>query len=117
MKMTSPLYSLRAWGGIMESACSMLYHVEGSGVFRREGSYTQHEKGYAPFNPRTSLQQVGRSMFRLAVAGWQGLPAESKAAWKHFQDHRKRRPIMDGYNLYISRFLLAGGDPGPPPGG
>ena len=116
MKMTSPLYSLRAWKSISSEACSKLYHVEGSGVFRREKNYTQLEKKYSPTNPRTSFQQCGRSMFRLAVAGWQGLPAESKAGWKHFQDYHQRKPIMDGYNLYISRFLLAGGDPGPPPG-
>lgn len=113
--MTSPLYSLRAWGGLASDACSKLYNVEGSGVFRRERSYTQLEKWYAPTNPRTSLQQAGRSLFRLAVEGWQGLPAESKAAWKRYQDYRKRRPVMDGYNLYISRFMLAGGDPGPAP--
>jgi hypothetical protein len=115
MKMTSPLYSLRAWKGISSDAISKLYGLEGSGVFRRESSYTQLEKWYRPTNPRTSLQQVNRAMFAAAVSGWQALALAERQAWKHFQDQHRQRPVMDGFNLYISRFMLSGGDPGPAP--
>ena len=89
----------------------------GSGVFRRERNYTQLERYYVPFNPQTEFQQEGRSMLAAAVASWQGLPAVSKAAWNYYQDYRRRRPIMSGYNLYISKFLLSAGDPKIPPSG
>ena len=116
MKMLSPLYSLKAWQGLASDTVSKLYGVEGSGVFRREGSYTQLCKWYSPSNPRTEFQQEGRSMFASAIASWQGLSAGERESWNYYQDHRRRRPIMSGYNLYISRFLLTGGDPGVPGG-
>lgn len=116
MKMLSPLYSLKAWQGLSSEAVSKLYKVEGSGVFRRESSYTQLCKWYSPFNPRTEFQQEGRSMFASAVVSWQGLTDEERWSWNYYQDKRRRRPVMSGYNLYISRFLLTGGDPGEPLG-
>ena len=115
MKLTSPLRCLKAWGSLPSATVSRLYGVEGSGVFRRERGYTQLCKCVQQSNPRTSFQQVGRSAFKLAVAGWQGLPLESRQGWKYFQDYHRRKPVMSGYNLYISRFLLGGCDPGPPP--
>jgi len=115
MKLTSPLRSLKAWGSIPAETCSRLYGVEGSGVFRRERNYTQLCKHYSPTNPRTSFQQSGRSVFKMAVSGWQGLPVESRQGWAHYQNYHRHKPIMSGYNFYISRFLLKGSDPGPPP--
>jgi len=114
--MLSPLYSLKAWQGLSASATSVLYKVEGSGVFRRESSYTQLCRWYSPFNPRTSFQQEGRSMFSLAVASWGALTESAKFSWDYYQDHRRKRPVMAGYNLYISRFMLTGGNPGEPEG-
>lgn len=116
MKMLSPLYSLRAWQGLSSVAVSKMYGVEGSGVFRRESSYTQLCKWYVTGNPRTPFQQEGRSMFKLAVASWQAMTESEKFSWDYYQDHRRRRPVMSGYNLFISRFMLTGGDPGEPEG-
>ena len=56
-------------------------------------------------------------MFQAAVASWQALSAESKAAWNYYQDVRRKRPVMSGYNLFISKFLLSGGDPKITPSG
>lgn len=117
MKMTSPLYSLKGWKKLGSVATSQMYHVEGSGVFRRESSYVQLCRHYTTTNPRTSFQQSGRSMFAIAVSGWHGLSPSEKDEWDFYQDHRRRKPVMSGYNLYISRFLLSGGDPKIPPGG
>ena len=116
-KTFSPLWSLKAWKSCQERPVSFWCGSVGSGVFRRERNYTQLERYYVPFNPRTEFQQEGRSMLTYAVASWQGLPAESKEAWNYYQDYRRRRPIMSGYNLYISKFLLSGGDPKIPPSG
>jgi hypothetical protein len=117
MKTPMPLNSLKAWGSIGESVISVLYGLTGSGVFRRERNYTQLERYYAPFNPQTELQQEGRSMFASAVASWQSLSSEDKAAWNFYQDERRLKPIMSGYNLYISQFLLSAGNPQIPPSG
>ena len=111
MIVTSPIYSLKAWKGLSEWATSKMYHVEGSGVFRRNGRHVILNRWYAPTNPQTSFQQSGRSAFKLAVASWQGLSGEDKQKWKYYQDHQRRRPVMDGYNLFISKFLLTGGNP------
>jgi hypothetical protein len=75
------------------------------------------ERYYQPFNPQTSFQQEGRSAFADAVSGWQALSEEEKEAWNYYQDYRRRRPAMSGYNLYISRYLLSGGNPEIPPDG
>lgn len=111
MKMASALYSLKAWKSISSEACSRLYGVEGSGVFRRQGKMVLLEKHYSPTNPRTSFQQHGRSMVASAVASWQGLPAESKAYWENKAKWGRTGRVMSGYNLYISKFLLGGGPP------
>jgi len=115
-KTHSPLWSLRAWQSCGESAVSLFCGSTGSGVFRRERDYTQLERYYQPTNPQTEIQQDNRSMLAFAVASWQGLPVESKLAWNYYQDYRRRRPIMSGYNLFISKFLLSAGNPKIPPG-
>lgn len=117
MKMLMPLLSLKAWQSINESVVSVLYGLEGSGVFRRERNYTQLERYYSPFNPQTELQQEGRSMFASAVESWQALSDESKAAWNFYQNYRRCKPVMSGYNLFISKFLLSAGNPQIPPSG
>lgn len=116
-KTHSPLWSLRAWQSCGDSAVSFWCGSVGSGVFRRERDYTQLERYYRPFNPQTLEQQDNRSVFQSAVAGWQVLPDESKLAWNFYQDFRRRRPIMSGYNLYISKFMLSAGNPEIPPSG
>jgi len=116
-KTYSPLWSLKAWQSCGENAVSFWCGSEGSGVFRRERDYTQLERYYKPFEPSTPLQVAGWNAFASAVSGWQALPDESKLAWNYYQDYRRRRPIMSGYNLYISKFLLSAGNPQIPPGG
>ena len=111
MKLLNPMGCLKAWGKCPGDAVSFFHKVEGSHIFRRESSYTQLEKDYVPTNPRTELQQEGRSLFASAVAGWQGLSADERQSWSDFQKYRRRHPVMSGYNLYISRFLLNGGPP------
>lgn len=101
----------------MELPVSFWCGSVGSGVFRRERDYTQLERYYVPFNPRTEFQQENRSMFQSAVSGWQGLSNEVKGSWNYYQDYRRRRPVMSGYNLFISKFLLSGGNPVIPPSG
>ena len=106
MKLASPLYSLKAWQSLSSDAISKMYGVEGSGVFRRERNYTQLCKHYVTFNPQTVSQQQNRSVFASAVQSWQALPDESKQWWKHEQMYHRKYPVMDGYNLYIRKFML-----------
>ena len=113
----SPLWSLRAWQSCGERAVSFWCGSLGSGVFRRERNYTQLERYYVPFNPQTAFQQEGRSMFQYAVSDWQALSSEEKASWNYYQDYRRRRPVMSGYNLFISKYLLSNGNPVIPPSG
>lgn len=110
-KTTTPLWSMKAWGSIMDSAVYFWCGSRGSGVFRRERNYTQLERYYKPFNPQTEFQQEGRSMIKAAVASWQALSQEEKESWNYYQDVRRRRPVMSGYNLFISKFLLSAGNP------
>ena len=117
MFITTPLYSLSAWKRLSQDAVSKLYKIEGSNIFKRHGIRNLITKSYVQTNPQTEPQQSWRGLFAEAVASWQDLPAVSKASWKEYQDHRRRRPVMDGYNLYISKWLLSGGDPKIPPDG
>lgn len=119
MKTNSPLWSLKAWQTVGPSPVSFWLHSEwtGSGIFRRRDNYTILERYFIPFNPQTYLQQEGRSMFLNAVASWQALSDVSKQSWNYYQDYRRRRPVMSGYNLYISKFLLSAGNPVIPPSG
>jgi len=117
MFVTSPLYSLRAWRTMSSVATSQLYNVEGSCVFRRMGMRTILNRYYVPTNPRTELQQSWRGGFSSAVASWGALSADDKQSWNEYQDKRRRRPVMSGYNLYISKFLLSNGNPLIPPDG
>jgi hypothetical protein len=111
MKLASPVYSLKAWRSLGESAVSSMYGVNGSTVFRRWGGTTLLEKTRSPLNPQSEPQQANRGSFASAVASWQNLSVEEKASWNYFQDVRLHRPVMSGYNLYISRFLLSAGNP------
>jgi len=113
----SPLWSLKAWQSCGESCVSFWCGSLGSGVFRRIKGATVLEKYYTPFQPRTPEQQYGRSMVKYAVASWQDLSDEDKASWNYYQDYRRRRPVMSGYNLYISKYLLSNGNPVIPPSG
>ena len=116
-KTNSPLWSLRAWGQVGESAVSFWCGSAGSGIFRRERDYTQLERYYVPFEPSTASQVSNWDAFASAVAAWQGLGTSDHASWNYYQDVRRRRPIMSGYNLFISKYLLSGGNPVIPPSG
>jgi len=116
-KTHSPLWSLRAWGQVGESVVSQWCGSLGSGIFRRERDYTQLERYYEPFNRQTEAQQDNRSMFQSAVTAWQSLSASDWASWNFYQDVRRRRPVMSGYNLFISKYLLSAGNPVIPPSG
>ena len=116
-KTHSPLWSLRAWQSVGESAVSFWCGSVGSGVFRRERDYTQLERYYEPFQPNTEAQVSTRVAFASAVASWQGLSSPERELWNYYQDYRRRRPVMSGYNLFISKYLLSGGNPEIPPGG
>ena len=111
MKMISALYSLKAWQGVHASLTHLLYQVDSvSHVFRRQGRMVLLQRWFKPFDPKSDGQQNNRSMFALAVLGWQGLPMASRQAWDAEQG-RRQRPVMSGYNLYISKYLLTGGNP------
>jgi len=116
-KTHSPLWSMKAWGSCGESAVSYWCGSVGSGVFRRERDYTQLERYYRPFEPSTPLQVSGWTSLASAVVAWQGLPLPEKEEWNYYQDYRRRRPVMSGYNLYISKYLLSAGNPVIPPEG
>jgi len=116
VKVTSPLYSLKAWGTLGSEATSKLYGVEGSGVFRRQGKLILLERYYTPTNPQTESQQSHRSMYGSAIGSWQGMTEGEKESWRYYQKKRRSRPAMSGYNLFVKLFLLSGGNPRIPPG-
>lgn len=114
-KTYTPLWCLRAWKSCQELPVSFWCGSVGSGVFRRERDYTQLERYYYPIQPSTERQVSGWNKFSRAVSGWQALSSEDKAAWNFYQDYRRRKPVMSGYNLYISQFMLTNGNPVIPP--
>ena len=97
-------------------AVSRLYGVEGSGIFRRQGKMVLLEKYYVPTNPQTEVQQSHRAMYGSAVGSWRGMSEVEKESWRYYQKRRRSRPVMSGYNLFVKKFLLSGGDPKIPPG-
>lgn len=116
MKVTSPLYSLKAWGGLGSEATSKLYHVEGSGIFRRQQNFVLLERWYSPTNPQTEAQQSHRAMYGSAIGSWRGMSEAEKESWRYYQKRRRSRPVMSGYNLFVKMYLLSGGNPQIPPG-
>lgn len=115
MKVTSPLYSLKAWGALGSEATSRVYKVEGSGIFRRQGRMVLLEKLYVPTNPRTSVQQAHRAMYGSAIGSWRSMSEVERESWRYYQKKRRSRPVMSGYNLFVKCFLLSGGNPQIPP--
>lgn len=115
MKVTSPLYSLRAWGTLGSEAASRVFGVEGSGTLRRQGKMTLLEKYYGPTNPQTEAQQSQRVMYGSAIGSWRGMSESEKESWRYYQKKRRSRPVMSGYNLFVKCFLLSGGNPQIPP--
>jgi hypothetical protein len=98
-KVTMPCLSIKAAGRVDQSIASFLHGTSDHRIYRRQGNMVLLERYYAPFNPQTSLQQEGRSAFKDAVSGWQALSAGEKASWNYYQDYRRQRPPMSGYNL------------------
>lgn len=128
MKVVAPLWSIKAWKKCSEPVVSFWYEWyrsffgvdgerEGDAVFRRERNYVQLEKYYVPSQPNTEKQVAVRGVFREAVVMWQSLSSEEKGAWNYYQDYRRQRPVMSGYNLFISKYILSGGNPVIPPSG
>ena len=116
MKVTSALYSLKAWGKMASDAVSRLYGVEGSGIFRRQGNMVLLEKYYTPTNPQTEAQQSHRAEYGAAIGSWRGMSEGERESWRYYQKRRRSRPVMSGYNLFVKKFLLSGGNPRIPPG-
>lgn len=119
MKTNSPLWCLTAWQSVGSGPISFWLQSpwSGSGVFRRAKGFTILERYYKPFNPQTPEQQAGRSTFQYAVASWQSMGESDRASWNYYQDYRRQKPVMSGYNLFISKYLLSNGNPEIPPSG
>jgi hypothetical protein len=111
VKVTSAFYSLKAWGSIAPEAASRVFGVEGSGILRRQGRMTLLEKYYVPTNPQTSAQQAHRADYGAAVGSWRAMSEAERESWRYYQERRRRRPVMSGYNLFVKMFLLSGGNP------
>lgn len=56
-----------------------------------------------PTNPRTTLQQAHRARIRQAVWAWQNLTENQK---NFYRQKEPIRPIMSGYNYFISQYIL-----------
>ena len=115
MKVTSPVYSLKAWGRMAPEAVSQMYGVEGSCIFRRQGNMVLLEKDYSPTNPQTASQQSHRAEYGKAVGSWRGMSEAEQESWRYYQKKRRSRPVMSGYNLFVKMHLLSGGNPQIPP--
>jgi hypothetical protein len=69
-----------------------------------------HGQAYArsyviPRNPDTPAQRKRRRLFADAVRAWQTIPEMQKELW----NHKARRLVMSGFNLFISIFCRADG--------
>lgn len=64
--------------------------------------YYVRMRTYTPTNPRTELQQAGRSKFGDAVAAWQSMTDDQRAPYKARAVRKGRR----GRNLFIQEHML-----------
>lgn len=78
------------------------YNQHGRIPGRKRVQYFVRMKSYRPTNPRTELQQAGRTKFQTAVELWQGMTEEERAPWKARAVRKSRR----GRNLFISEYML-----------
>lgn len=78
------------------------YNQHGRIPGRERVQYFVRMKSYRPTNPRTELQQAGRTKFQTAVEIWQRMTEEERAPWKARAVKKSRR----GRNLFISEYML-----------
>lgn len=78
------------------------YNQHGRIPGRPRRQYFVRMRSYTPTNPRTELQQAGRTKFQTAVEIWQGMTEEERAPWKARAVRKSRR----GRNLFISEYML-----------
>lgn len=64
--------------------------------------YYVRMRTYTPTNPRTELQQAGRTKFQEAVAAWQSMNDDQRAPYKARAVRKGRR----GRNLFIQEYML-----------
>lgn len=98
-KAKGPLHSLDARGSLGKNL-----------IYKGNKSLNVIKKFRTPKNPRSSGQTSKRSLFALAIQGWQALYAWTKTSWD--VEKIKTGKIMSGYNYYISEYLrsMAAGD-------
>lgn len=92
-KLTGPLHSLSAAGGIGNT---VLFQGSATGAIAR--------RFFSPSNPRTAAQTARRIAYQSAVADWHALTAEEKSQWK---EAGKARHIT-GFNAFLSATLPHG---------
>jgi len=111
VKLQGPLYSLFASGRIrlprtVALSGSTGEEPEHGWVYERrrnsQGVFPIARKMVYTTVRHTPAQQLLRSKFALAVAGWQLLTEEEKTYWRRL----KRPERMSGYNRYLSAFLF-----------
>ena len=111
MYVTSPVYSFKAWQQMGSEALYSMFGWQGSNIFQRRNGKTIIMRNYSPTNPNSQSQQKWRGSFGDAVSLWQAMSDSEKASWNDYQNNRRRRPVMSGYNLFISKYLLTNGNP------
>jgi hypothetical protein len=77
----------------------------GSLVFYMNNGQAYARSYVIPRNPDTPAQRKRRALFADAVRAWQTIPEMQKKLW----NHKARRLIMSGYNLFISIFCRTDG--------
>jgi len=83
----------RRWTGYNQHG-----HIPG----RPRRAYYVRMRFYRPTNPRTELQQAGRTKFQNAVAAWQTMSEAERAPYKRRAVKKSRR----GRNLFIQEYML-----------
>ena len=78
------------------------YNQHGYIPGRKKVAYYVRMRYSRPTNPRTELQQAGRTKFQMAVAAWQAMDEAQRAPYKRRAVKKSRR----GRNLFIQEFML-----------
>lgn len=78
------------------------YNQTGYITGKRRRAYYVRMRFYRPTNPRTELQQQGRTKFQNAVAAWQSMSEAERAPYKRRAVKKSRR----GRNLFIQEYML-----------
>lgn len=78
------------------------YNQHGYIPGKKKRAYYVRMRFYRPTNPRTELQQAGRTKFQEAVAAWQGMSDAQREPYKRRAVKKSRR----GRNLFIQEYML-----------